>query len=350
MACRGLENRWAYRFPLKSQWFGLPDKQRVAVVQSADLLINVSGTLEHPEDYRRIPRSLYIDTDPVVTQIKLAIDIDGFRQRVDSHDVHFSFGESLSQTVPTTGHNWISTRQPIVLSEWRDSAPPQRDVFTTVMNWTSYKPLVYSGRTYGQKDVEFQRFLNLPRKIAPVAIEVAFSRTEHLEWQTRDESPPVELTKVACGPKWTRRNLLVQNGWNVVDAIQACGDLDTYRHFIQSSKAEWSVAKNAYVIGQPGWFSERSACYLAAGRPVIVQDTGFSEVLPVGDGILSFNTLEEAEAAIRKVEENYCRHSEAARSIAETYFDSNKVLCRLLDIAMSSCDHAKRDGDGRERI
>jgi hypothetical protein len=162
----GLENRWAYRFPLKQQWFGLSDKQRMVIIQSTDLLINVSGTLERPEDYRRIPRLLYVDTDPVVTQIKLALDAEDFRRRVDAHDVHFSFGECLSEVVPATGHRWRPTRQPILLSEWRPSMS-HSDVFTTVMNWTSYKPLKYRGRMYGQKDVEFTRFLDLPRQGSP---------------------------------------------------------------------------------------------------------------------------------------------------------------------------------------
>jgi hypothetical protein len=130
--------------------------------------------------------------------------------------------------------------------------------------------------------------------------------------------------------------LISHAGWRVVDSIMACGDLDSYRHYIESSRAEWSVAKNAYVQGQPGWFSERSACYLAAGRPVVVQDTGFGETLPVGEGILSFRTLSESAAAIREVETNYQRHAQSARAIAEAYFDSDKVLTLLVEDAMSS--------------
>jgi hypothetical protein len=332
----GLENRWAYRFPLKSQWFGLSDKQRKAVILSTDLLINVSGTLERPEDYRRIPLLLYIDTDPVVTQIKLALNVADFRQRVDSHSVHFSFGECLSEAVPATGHHWRATRQPIVLSEWRPSML-RREIFTTVMNWTSYKPLVYSGQIYGQKDVEFKRFLELPRKVAPIAMEVALSRTEHLEWQAEDENLPPRLESLASGKAHrTPRDILTRTGWHIVDAIETCGDLDSYRHYIESSKAEWSVAKNAYVLGQSGWFSERSACYLAAGRPVVVQDTGFAAVLPVGEGILLFRRLEEAVAAIREIEANYERHAKTARAIAGEYFDSDKVLNRLIEEALSS--------------
>jgi hypothetical protein len=333
--CRaGLQNRWAYRFPLRPQWFGLSDQQRTLVIQSTDLLINVSGTLEHPEDYRRIPRLLYVDTDPVVTQIKLTLDGGDFHQRVDAHDVHFSFGECLSAAVPATGHYWRPTRQPSVLSEWRP-AMSHSDVFTTVMNWTSYKPLRYRGQTYGQKDVEFTRFLELPCKVAPTAMEVTLGRTVHPEWQAKDESLPPSLGELAQDKtKLPPRDMLIRAGWHVADAVQACGDLDSYRYYIESSKAEWSVAKNAYVRGQPGWFSERSACYLAAGRPVVVQDTGFSAVLPVGEGILPFRTMEEAVAAIREIEAHYTRHAKAARAIAEEYFDAGKVLTQLIDEAM----------------
>jgi hypothetical protein len=330
----GLENRWAYRFPIESRWFGLSEKRRKALIKSADLLINVSGTLQRPEDYRRIPRLAYIDTDPVVTQIKLAMDLDSLRERVVTHDIHFSFGESLSETLPITGYTWHPTRQPIVLSEWRPNTQ-HRNAFTTVMSWTSYKPLTYCDQIYGQKDIEFRRYLHIPTIVAPTEMEVAIGRVEHLDWQTEDLNLPYEIESSGRGKtQFTTRDILINMGWCVVDAVERCGDFDSYRHYIESSKAEWSVAKNAYVLGQPGWFSERSACYIAAGRPVIVQDTGFSQILPVGEGILPFRTVEEAMAAVQDVETNYARHSEASRAIAESYFDSDCILDRLITEAM----------------
>ena len=309
----GLAERWAYRFPWGPTWYGLSDSRRRDVLESADRLINVSGTLERPGEYRRARRLAYIDSDPVFTQVKLARGQADFRKLIDLHDVHFSFGERLSDVVPETGHNWRPTRQPIVLSEWA-AAGSQRDVFTTVMNWTSYNPVSYRGRTYGQKDVELRRFLDLPAMVAPTVLEAAVN-----EGKTR--RPP--------------RELLRHKGWRVVDPQRACPDLETYRAYILSSRAEWSVAKSGYVMGQPGWFSERSACYLAAGRPVVVQDTGFGDILPCGEGIISFRTLEEAAAGIREVEGNYDRHAKAARAIAEEYFDSDKVLSRLIEEAMN---------------
>ena len=314
MARFGLAERWAYRFPWQSQWFGLPDAKRQEVIRSADLLINISGTLERPEEYRQVRRLAYIDSDPVFTQVKLARGQLDFRKWIDLHDVQFSFGESLSSAVPETGHRWRPTRQPIVLSEWRPDTP-YRKAFTTVMNWTSYKPVIYGNQSYGQKDIEFARFRELPSLVAPTRLEIAVN-----SGKTRR----------------TPRQLLAHQGWHVVDPAEVCPDLDTYRQYIESSQAEWSVAKNGYVLGQPGWFSCRSACYLAAGRPVAVQDTGFSAVLPVGEGLLTFTTVEEAVAAIKDIEANYARHAKAARALAVEYFDAAKVLTQLIDEALQA--------------
>lgn len=312
----GLEDRWAYRFPWENQWFGLPDSKRKVLLESADLLINVSGTLACPEEYRSVSRMAYIDSDPVFTQVKLMRGQDDFRRMVDVHDIQFSFGECLADQGLDTAHAWHPTRQPVVLSEWHPGQPC-RDVFTTVMNWTSYKPVSFDGKTYGQKDIEFERFIGLPELVGDTGLEIAVN---------------------AGKTRRTPREKLVRHGWQVVDPDQVCPDLESYRSYIESSKAEWSAAKNGYVKGQSGWFSCRSACYLAAGRPVVVQDTGFDCVLPVGEGVLPFDSLEEAAAAINDVQENYARHAEAARSIAETYFDSDKVLGQLVDQAMRHND------------
>lgn len=310
----GLSNKWAYHCPWKSQWFGLSEIERMDIVKSADLLINVSGTLARPDDYRKIPRMAYIDSDPVFTQVKLARGQKDFKKMIDVHDVHFSFGEAFSEAIPVTGHHWLPTRQPTVLSEWHPDNP-RRDVYTTVMNWTSHNDVVYNGQTYGQKDVEFKRFIELPSKVTPAALEIA-----------------VNLGKTRRTP----HDLLNYKGWRIVDPDKVCPDLDSYRKYVESSKAEWSVAKNGYVLGQPGWFSCRSACYLAAGRPVIVQDTGFSSVFPVGKGVLPFSTIDEAVNAIQEVETNYELHAKAARCIAEEHFNSKLVLTRLIEDAMGS--------------
>ena len=308
----GLGDRWAYRFPHKSQWFGLPEQEREMLIATADLLINVSSSLQNLAEYRKVKRLVYVDTDPVFTQIKLAKGQADFRKQVDMHDVCFSYGECLSETGPETGHRWYPMRKPTVLSEWESSLAP-RDVFTTVMNWTSYKNITYKGKSYGQKDVEFMQYIDLPGMVAPVVLEMAIG-----SGKTRR----------------TPQDLLIHKGWKIVDPLRVCPDLDSYREYIQLSKAEWTVAKNGYVEGQSGWFSGRSACYLAAGRPVVVQDTGFASVIPVGEGILTFKTPDEAADAIKEVVDNYGRHAERARALAGEYFDSDKVLGMLLRKAM----------------
>jgi hypothetical protein len=328
----GLEDRWAYRFAIDGRWFGLSDSKRKEIIRTAGLLLNVSGTLERPEEYRGVQRLAYIDSDPCFTQIKWLQD-PAFRRRVDLHDVHFSFGERLSQTAFNLGHAWQPTRQPIVRSEWETSSAP-RDTYTTVMSWTSYKPLEHAGTTYGQKDAELLRFLQLPRRV-PADLEIALSGAEHIDWQT-----------AGAGPRETirPRDLLRAHGWRVVDAIDTCSGLDAYRDYVQSSRGEWTPAKQGYVAGRTGWFSCRSACYLAAGRPAVVQDTGFSDILPTGDGVLVFSSLEDAVAAIETVEARYAYHARAAREFAAEYFDSDHVLERLVEQALQPVDSSRVPG------
>jgi hypothetical protein len=331
MARFGLADRWAYHFPINPRWYGLSRQRRREVLDTADLVINVSGTLRRPSDYRRVGRLAYIDSDPGFTQARLALQGQKkFQQRVDAHDVHFSFGE----LVPATArYNWRATRQPVVLGEWTTERDPGA-AYTTVMSWASYKPLRHRGRAYGQKDVEFRRFLELPRHVPAARFEIALNvATDHPEWEAAWETAS-ESDRVAR--RQTPRERLTDAGWQVVDPRTVCADLDAYRSYVHGSRAEWSVAKNGYVTDTTGWFSCRSACYLASGRPVVVQDTGFSRTIPTGAGVLAFSTMEEAADAIRNVEADYARHSRAALEIAREYFDSAAVLSRLVDEAMNA--------------
>ncbi|HEX7090109.1 MAG TPA: hypothetical protein VF192_08225 [Longimicrobiales bacterium] len=315
MARHGLADRWAYRIPdpHACRWFGMTDARRREVVRSATLLIDVSGTLDRPEAYRPVQRLAYVDTDPVFLHIRLARGERRLTERIAAYDVHFSFGECVGDRMPATGYVWRPMRQPIVVSAWRTDTPP-RPVYTTVMNWSSYRSEVHEGRSYGQKSVEFLRFLDLPLRLAPLRLEIAAG-------PGHGERTPVERLR--------------SHGWRVRDAARVCPDPDRYRRYIQRSKGEWSAAKNAYVLGRAGWFSERSACYLAAGRPVVVQDTGFPEPLRAGAGIVPFATPEEAVAAVREVEGNYARHAAAARTIAEEYFRADVVLRSLVERALA---------------
>lgn len=331
MSRYGFQDRWAYRFPKENKWFGISDYRRKEVISTSDLLFNVSGTLEMPSEYRQISLLVYIDTDPIITQLKIALRKKEIIDQIETHDIHFSFGELISADNYDNGTDWLPTRQPIILSEWR-STFGKLDKYTTVMNWTSYEPLSFANQTFGQKDVEFNRFLKLAKCVAPVELEIALGRTQHKRWQSKNLNVDLEILGLLDDKvNWSPDDLLRKAGWSVVDSIDKCGNLDKYRQYIQSSKAEWSVAKNAYVQGQPGWFSERSACYLASGKPVIVQETGFSNVLPTGKGILPFKDIQEAIEAIDQVEGEYEIHAEAARDIALSYFDSDKVLASLIE-------------------
>lgn len=298
----GLAERWAYCH-LDGDWLGLSKRQIRSVIESSDLLINLSGVLSRPLAYRNASRLVYIDTDPFFNQLKLSGG-GRFRELVDTHDVLFTFGERLADLASSRSRRWLPTRQPIVLSEWRAPAE-RRNVFSTVMTWLPKE----------KKEKDPLRFADLPRLVGPGRLEIALNAR-------RDFPPPLELLR--------------SRGWRIVDPCAVCPDLDSYRSYIESSMGEWSAAKSGYVRAKPGWFSERSACYLAAGRPVVVEETGFSSILPVGEGLVPFTTVEEAAAGIEEVVADYKRHSDAARSIAVEYFDSRKVLGRLVDEALTS--------------
>src|SRR5688572_27003995 len=167
----GAGDRWSYNCVIDNRWFGLSDAVRGEAIRTAELLISVSAPVYRPHDYEHIPYRAFIDTDPVFTQIKLARGQEDFRQALTVYNRHFSFGESLSSRVPVTGHIWHPTRQPVVLSEWQPSQSA-RDVFTTVMNWDSYNRVKYQEATFGQKDIEFLHFLDLPSRVAPQRLEV----------------------------------------------------------------------------------------------------------------------------------------------------------------------------------
>jgi hypothetical protein len=316
----GLRDRWMYRFPVTARWYGLSERRRAEVLSSADLLINVSGTLEDPELYRRIPRLAYVDSDPVFTQAKLLADpSSAFSRRVDAHDAFFSFGARIGEGPFATSHGWRPTRQPVVLSEW-SPGPVAREALTTVMSWTSYQPLESRGLILGQKDVELRRLLALPQR-SPVSLEIALGSVHHAGWESVDEQSPAEARRTGG---LTPAEILGAAGWRVVDA------------YIRSSRGELSVAKSGYVVGRSGWFSCRSACYLACGRPVIVQDTGFSPTPPAGLGVLGFDSADGALAAIEEVVAHYERHARAAREIAVEYFDAGRVLAPLLEQALAA--------------
>ncbi|MBA3341771.1 MAG: glycosyltransferase family 1 protein [Gemmatimonadaceae bacterium] len=319
MSAFGLANRWAYRDEVTGQCFGMSSAAVDEACRTADVFVNVSCSTFLRDEYLSIPIRVLIDTDPMFTQIQHATQSGftagqtGIRGLVAGHTHHFTFGESVGAPdcrIPETGVEWHATRQPVCIEHWPVTPLPAGGgaKFTTIMNWTAGRPLLYEGECWGQKDVEFLRLLDLPRRTrAHLAVVVG---------QTTGEPFPVERATSA--------------GWQVLDPATSAEDWLTYRNFIQSSAGEFSVAKETYVKARTGWFSCRSACYLASGRPVVTQDTGWSLHIPSGRGLIGFTTRDEAVAGLEEVASDPARHGESARAIAEEFFDAQHVLGDLL--------------------
>lgn len=309
----GLGDRWAYFDAHRDEWFG-PAAPRVSeICATADLCLNVSGLNRLDPWWSEVEVRALIDTDPVFTQVKHLNDADA-QTAAAAHTAFFTFGENLPagrSTIPDDGFAWQPTRQPIVLDQWPRAAGAPDGRFTTVMLWESYGRITYGGRVFGLKAESFTPYLDFPRHAAA-----------DFELAVGSPSAPGEY--------------LASEGWHVVDPRIPTATPWAYREYVRRSKAEFAVAKDAYVATNSGWFSERSACYLASGRPVVVQDTGFSDWLAVGDGVLSFRSPEEAAAAVADVNARYDHHCAWARRVAEEVFDSARVLGSLLERAMAS--------------
>jgi len=312
----GLADRWIYRSASDASYHGHTETEAREICATADLFLNVSGCGWLRPEYLAIPHRVFLDSDPMFTQVALASGKQDVVDRIRAHDRHFTFAENIGASncrVPHAGLHWIPTRQPVVLDWWDAGAETPRDVFTTVMNWVSYKNCEYNGDTWGQKDVEFLKFLDLPQRTAQ-KFEIA----------------------MGMGPGMKRpTETLQQKGWQIIEPAEHLPDPWTYREYLRQSKGEWSVAKEGYVKSRSGWFSCRSACYLALGRPCVLQDTGWSNVYPTGHGLFAFRTMDEALSAIDAINANYAAHSRAARQLAEQMFDARTVLADLLARAIA---------------
>lgn len=305
----GLSGKSALLLSGTRQTVGLTYKELVQTASQADLLLNLSGVLGDRDLIEPVPLRVYLDLDPGFTQLwRAAQDID---MRFDGHNRFVTVGWSLgdgSCTLPSCGVTWIPTLQPVVLRHWRPGERIEVDGFTTVGNWRSYGSVDFRGVFYGQKAHAWRSFISLPSlSRRPFFPALAIHPDEKEDLQA-----------------------LASNGWRLLDPRLLTSTPELYRQFIRGSKSEFAVAKSGYVLSRCGWFSERSACYLAAGRPVLAQDTGFSRYLPTGKGLLSFATLEEAVEGVARIERDYALHRRAARRLAEECFDSRKVLGRLL--------------------
>jgi hypothetical protein len=313
-----LANRWSVR-GADDVVHGRSAADVARVCDGADLLLNVSGSCWLRDAYRRARVAAYVDTDPGYSQARAAaVDAgtvdpetrDGVA-RMRRHDVFFTLGEHVGASncaVPTVGITWRPTRQPIVLEAWPTTPAPD-GAFTTVMSWRiEPAPPIVDGVVYGGKDVEFERFLDLPARTSE-RLEVAISGTAPLD-------------------------RIRQAGWHVVDAQGVSATPADYQRYILRSRGELSIAKNAYVATRSGWFSTRSAAYLGTARPVVLQDTGFSAHLPLGPGLHAFTTVADAVAALEEIRRDYARACAHAHEVAAECFRAERVCEQLLADAL----------------
>ena len=310
----GIEDRWAYRRSYGDKaWFGLPQRAAEELLAGADAVLNVAGATRIAEEGLKVGRLVYLGTDPGYHEMSFANGDEDTRTIIDEHDEFVTYGENIGTPecpLPPLPNLVGRTRQPVLLDQWTNGHPPDRG-FTTVANWRQDdRDVEYGGTAYRwSKHHEFLKFIDLPLRLG-----------SPLELATGVENVPAP-----------DRELLLANGWHLFDAHSFTTEPWPYRDYVVGSRGEFTVAKDQNVRLRSGWFSERSACYLAAGRPVITQDTGFGTVLPTGEGLFACTTVDEAMAAFEAVESDYARHSRAAHAIAEEYFAAERVLARLLD-------------------
>jgi hypothetical protein len=291
---------------------GAACKDVCAWCDEAALLINVSGHLGEPL-LSRFRRTAFVDIDPGFTQIWHA----NGTLPIPSHDVYFTIGENIGRAdcpIPRNGLEWRPTRPPVVLAEWPGVDGGERGRFTSVATWRGpYGRVESGGREYGLKLDEFRKVFPLPERSSQT-FELAL------------DIDPEEKSDLEA---------LQMHGWRLVDPRDVAGDPDSFRSYLQGSAAEFSVAQGIYVETNSGWFSDRTTRYLASGKPALVQDTGFSSTIYPGEGLLAFRTLDQAVAGAEAIAGDYDRHARAARAIAEQYFDSDKVIGKLLEDALA---------------
>jgi hypothetical protein len=317
MKAYGFGDRWICQGDQVSPGYtfgGMSYEQLLKLYKEAEAIINVGGAHIMNEEQSWCPRRVYVESDPGIPQIKLHNSDEKLWNLVRGHTDHFTFGENIygeDCLLPSGDLDYKTTRQPVVLDLWNtNDTTLTNGNFTTVARWRKpkEKTIEFNGEIYRwNKDKEFEEFLDLP-KLSNQSFELALSEISSDEIK-----------------------LLENYGWDVVDAIPLSSSLEQYLSYIINSLGEFTIAKDQYVRLRTGWFSDRSACYLAAGRPVITQDTGISPILPTGEGLFVFKTMDDVLAAIDSINGNYKKHSEAAYEIAKEYFDSDKVLKKILE-------------------
>ena len=310
----GFGERWMYYDAHTSLWHGPGARDWQSVLHSADLLLNLCGVNPIRPWLQSIKVRALVDEDPAFTQIRNLTD-EWSKQRTLEHNVFFTFAKNFGKprcTVPDDGIAWRATHQPLLLDSIRATPGVPGGNFTTVMQWNSYPPREFGNRSYGMKSDSFEAYVTLPQRV------------------------PQERLELGLGASTPIHERLKVSGWRTVDARIPTRDPWIYQDYVSASKAEFSVAKQGYVTSRSGWFSERSVTYMASGRPVVIQDAGFTDWLPCGVGILPFSTPDEAVAAMEDASARYDMHCRAARELAEQYFDSRKVLGQLVEDCFSS--------------
>jgi len=308
----GLGERWSYWDVGSDRWYGLAAPAVGELYRTADAIFNLCGATSLRDEHRQGARLCYVETDPMYEQMRVAngdADAIGF---LASHDVLFTYGELLgtpSCRVPAERFTWIATRPPVVLDLWRPGAAG--NAFASVATWENKgKNVVFRGETYyWSKHLNFLRMIDVPR---------ASGARFELAMDPRDDAVEARLR---------------EHGWSLVDPRPISADVENYRAYVERARGEFTVAKDIYVRPRSGWFSDRSVCFLAAGKPVITQETGFSERIPSGNGLLAFTTAEEAVEAVRAVEADWAAHARAARALAAEHFAAERVLGAMLQAA-----------------
>ncbi len=304
----GLGDRWAILYD-NHKVFGMTEGLLRSLCGDTTLLINLCGALKNDDLLRRIQRRAYVDLDPGFTHV-WALEWD---MELSKHNLFFTVGLNVGRSdfgVPLRGIEWQTFLPPVALEYWPVQTNGDPVNFTTIGQWRGQYAL-WKDEIYGPKSDEFLKFVELPCKTAQ----------------------PIELALLIHETETDDLAALRKNNWRLVNPHEAAGGRDGFRSYLQRSRAEFSVAKQGYVKTQSGWFSDRTACYLASGRPVLVQDTGFGKHLPTGKGLLTFTTLEEAVRGIESINANYAAHSAAARKLAEEQLAAPKVLQSILDRA-----------------
>jgi hypothetical protein len=305
----GLSDDYSLSYNRNQQVIGVPLDEVLERTRQAALLINVMGFLDDEDILGAARKRVFLDIDPGFGQMWRSL---GLHDPFAGHDAFVTVGQNIGQpgcTIPDCGLSWIPTFPPVVLDLWPASAGDS-GCFTSVASWRgAYGPIEYAGATYGLRVHEFRRFVGLPLRCRQ-RFELALN------------IHPADAAD---------STLLTDNGWGLVDPSSVAGDPSAYRRYIMASRAEFMVAKNMYVQSRSGWFSDRSACYLAAGKPVLAQDTGLESVLPAGEGLITFSTTDEVLAGVDAINSDYATHCRGARALAEEYLDSDVVLRRLLE-------------------